>query len=155
MAARVRRITTSNIADLIRIADETNLSPWTAQNYLDELQTTASIMLAVEDDMPRTIGFIVGRIVPASEPDLLDAEIYNIAVTGTEQGKGFGQTLFDSFARECAKHEVSSIWLEVRESNCDAITFYTRNGFEPVQKRPNFYKNPPEDGILMRLSLKT
>ena len=154
MNARVRRITSSNIADLIRIAGNTNLSPWSAQNYLDELHTPAAVMLAIEDDTPRTIGFIVGRVVPGPDPDTQDAEIYNIAVDPGAQRKGMGQLLFEGFAAECRTRGAVNIWLEVRESNEKAIHFYTKNGFEPIQKRPNFYKEPREDAILMRLSLK-
>jgi [ribosomal protein S18]-alanine N-acetyltransferase len=151
---RVREITSSNIADLIRIAESTNLSRWTAQNYLDELRTESSIMLAIEDQIPRIIGFVVGRVVPGPDTERYDAEIYNIAVVPEGQGRGMGQLLFDGFVARCEQRQVSSIWLEVRQSNHKAIRFYSRNGFEPVQKRPNFYKDPAEDGILMRLLLK-
>jgi ribosomal-protein-alanine N-acetyltransferase len=45
------------------------------------------------------------------------------------------------------------VWLEVRESNHKAIAFYVKNGFEQVQTRPNFYENPREAALLMRLKL--
>ena len=60
---RIRPVEASHIADLIRIAEETNLSTWTAQNYLDELQIPESIMLRLESATNETIGFIVGRVV--------------------------------------------------------------------------------------------
>ena len=53
----------------------------------------------------------------------------------------------------CRERRVENIWLEVRESNTRAIVFYTRNGFERVQTRTNFYENPREHAILMRLRL--
>jgi len=153
--ARVRSIASSHIADLIRLGFEANLNPWTAQNYLDELQTPNSIMLVLEGPNARTIGFIVGRVVTSSVNDNSnDAEIYNIAVTEKHRGHGFGQLLFDSFMENCVTQAVETVWLEVRESNRHAIDFYARNGFEPVQKRNNFYQNPREHAILMRLLLK-
>lgn len=153
--SRIRPIEPANIADLIEIADATGLSPWTAQNYLDELQNENSIMLRLMADDNSIIGFVVGRLVAAAEPDtVFDAEIYNIAVIEPEQRKGCGQTLFDAFRGICGAREVGSIWLEVRESNRKAIRFYERNGFSPVQTRSHFYENPREHAILMRRILK-
>jgi ribosomal-protein-alanine acetyltransferase len=152
---RIRTVDSSHIADLIRIADETNLSAWTAQNYLDEFQMPGSIMLRLESALNVTIGFVVGRIVEGGVVAIeQQAEIYNIAIDKSEQGKGFGQMLFDAFIEKCRQYNVTSIWLEVRESNEKAIGFYKTNGFEHVQSRNNFYDNPREAALLMKLILK-
>ena len=152
---RVRPLTSSHIADVIRLGSDANLNPWTAQNYLDELQTPNSVMLVLEGPDGRPIGFIVGRVVASSIDDAsTDAEIYNIAVSDPYIGKGFGQLLFDTFMENCSVHAVKRVWLEVRESNREAIDFYTRNGFESAQTRNNFYQNPREHAVLMCLLLK-
>ena len=152
---RIRAVEASHIGDLIRIADETNLSTWTAQNYLDELQIPESIMLRLESGGNETIGFIVGRIVQGGTVDLeLDSEIYNVAVVENEQKKGLGQRLFDGFADKCIELNIGNIWLEVRASNQKAIRFYEQNGFEHIQSRNNFYENPREHALLMKLKLK-
>ena len=152
---RIRPVEASHIADLIRIADETNLSAWTAQNYLDELQITDSIMLRLESAANDTIGFIVGRIVQGGTIETaIDAEIYNVAIVESEQKKGLGQRLFDAFVVKCRQIGVGNIWLEVRASNQKAIRFYEQNGFGHVQSRNNFYENPREHALLMKLLLK-
>ncbi|MFM9904295.1 MAG: ribosomal protein S18-alanine N-acetyltransferase [Pyrinomonadaceae bacterium] len=152
---RIRAVDASHIAALIRIADETNLSAWSAQNYLDELPIPESIMLRLESGTNKTIGFIVGRIVPGGVLETeKDAEIYNIAVVEDQQHKGFGQELFDAFVARCRDLDVRSIWLEVRASNQKAISFYGRNNFEYVQSRNNFYERPREQALLMKLVLK-
>ncbi len=150
---RVRDIEASNVAELIRIGEKEKLSPWSAECYFAELKNPDSIMLRLVSDLNRSIGFIVGRIV-MSASEGLDAEIYNIAVTGNEQGKGYGQILFDAFSDRCRERAVDTIWLEVRQSNQTAISFYERNGFRAVQKRNHFYENPREHGWLMRADLK-
>lgn len=151
---RVRPSTAAHIGAMIRIAEATNLSPWSAQNYFDELKTERSIMLCLENSTCKIIGFIVGRLVPAAEENKTDAEIYNIAVHEHEQGKGKGRRLLDAFLERCQDLKVGHIWLEVRESNERAIKFYIKNGFEQVQKRPNFYQNPREHALLMCRNLK-
>lgn len=151
---RIKQVETSNISDLIRIGEEVNLSPWTAQNYLEELKHPTSLMYRLADDENRTIGMVIGRIIEggAIEPTI-EAEIYNIAVVPSAQQRGLGQLLLDYFIERVKQHDGVIIWLEVRESNEKAISFYKKNGFERVQTRNHFYNNPREHALLMRLSL--
>lgn len=151
---RIRSIEASHIGALIELAEVVNLSPWSAQSYLDELKDGRSIMLRLESDENATIGFVVGRIVAAADEDnVVDADIYNIAVNICFQKKGNGQILVNEFLGKCRKSLVRSVWLEVRESNLTAIKFYKRNGFFAVTTRKHFYTNPPEHALLMRLDL--
>ena len=152
---RVRPVDATHVGDLIQIGEETNLSPWSAQSYLDEIKNPNSIMLRLISEENSTIGFVVGRLVTGLEGfGRRDAEIYNIAVVKSRQRTGCGQALFDAFAEICCDNNVANIWLEVRRSNADAIRFYERNGFSAVQTRNHFYENPREHAVLMRLTLK-
>ena len=153
--SRIRPVESSHIAHLIRIGEETNLSPWSAQSYLEEMKNPDAIMMRMLNDDNDTIGFVVGRLIPAGDTEpRTDAEIYNIAVVSGEQRRGCGQSLFEAFRDKCSARGAENIWLEVRESNLPAIKFYEKNGFEQVQSRRHFYENPREHAILMRLSLK-
>jgi ribosomal-protein-alanine N-acetyltransferase len=148
-------VESSHIRELIRIGEETRLSPWSAQGYLDELKNPAAIMLRLVDSENSIIGFVVGRLILGGVIEThLDAEIYNIAVTEQCQRKGCGQRLFDEFVLRCRENKVASIWLEARESNQKAIKFYEKNGFEQVHTRPSFYSQPRENAIVMRLKLE-
>lgn len=152
---RIGLIRASHIADLISIGEETNLSQWTASNYLEELKNPRAIMRRLAGDDNSTLGFVVGRLVTGNEVETRpDAEIYNIAVRLDQQGQGYGQQLFEVFAKTCRETLVTSIWLEVRESNQKAIRFYEKNGFMRVQTRSSFYENPRENALLMRLVLR-
>ncbi len=152
---RIRPIEVAHIADLIRIGEVTNLSPWTAQHYLDEIKNPHSIMLRLEDDRNSTVGFVVGRQVIGGDIEMqIDAEIYNIAVEPEYQGRGHGKQLLEALIRSCREVNIVNIWLEVRESNIRAIEFYEKNGFFQVQTRKNFYNSPREHALLMRLTLK-
>ncbi|HEV7700661.1 MAG TPA: ribosomal protein S18-alanine N-acetyltransferase [Pyrinomonadaceae bacterium] len=152
---RICSVECSHIADLIRIGEETNLSPWSAQSYFEEIKNPRSIMLRLVSDENHTLGFVVGRLVAGGDIDVsVDAEIYNIAITTAHQRYGYGQLMLDRFLRECNDKAVENVYLEVRESNAKAISFYRKNGFEQVQTRPNFYNDPREHALLMRLKLK-
>ncbi len=151
---RIRSIDASHIGALIALGEAANLSPWTAQGYLDEFKEPRSIMLRLESPENITVGFIVGRLVAATDDEeAVDADIYNIAVERGSRGNGNGKLLLDAFLEKCRESFVRSVWLEVRESNETAIRFYERNGFFAVTTRKHFYSNPTEHARLMRLEL--
>ncbi|MGB7201553.1 MAG: ribosomal protein S18-alanine N-acetyltransferase [Pyrinomonadaceae bacterium] len=151
---RIKSIDASHIGELIRIGEETGLSPWSAKSYLEEMKNPSAIMLRLVDEENTIVSFIVGRIILGGEIETqMDAEIFNIAVTGQNQRRGCGQRLFDEFVNKCRENEVARVWLEVRESNEKAIKFYEKNGFESVQTRPSFYSNPREHALVMLLIL--
>lgn len=151
---RIKPISTRKIAELIALGEAAGLSPWTAQNYVDELKNPNSILLRLESENNSSIGFIVGRLVPAVDNDTdIDAEIYNIAVDPSARKRGFGDRLLVEFVSKCLQSKVRHIWLEVRESNTSAIDFYRNRGFSSISKRRSFYRDPVEDAILMRKTL--
>lgn len=151
---RIRPVEKSNIADLIRIGEEVNLSHWSAQSYLDEMKNPASIMFRLEGDDNETIGLIIGRMIEGGTFEAVaEAEIYNIAIIKSAQRVGLGQMLFDYFIEKVREKSGRAIWLEVRESNEKAIAFYRKNGFQKVQTRNHFYENPREHAILMKADL--
>lgn len=155
LTPRIRSIEASHIVDMMHIAAETKLSHWSAQNYLEEIKNPDAIMLRLVSDNNSMVGFVVGRLVPGGNIDMqIDAEIYNIAVTYDEQNRGHGQLLFDAFSECCRQRNAVQIWLEVRQSNHNAIAFYEKNGFMQVQTRNHFYDDPREHALLMKLDLK-
>lgn len=152
---RIKPISTREIAELIALGEAAGLSPWTAQNYVDELKNPNSILLRLESESNSSIGFIVGRLVPAVDNDTdIDAEIYNIAVDPSARKRGLGDRLLVEFVSKCMQSNVRHIWLEVRESNTSAIDFYRNRGFSSISKRRSFYRDPVEDAILMRKTLR-
>ncbi len=151
---RIRNVEASHIGALIELGESANLSHWSAQSYLDELKEPRTVMYRLESEENATIGFIVGRVVPAADDEkAVDADIYNIAVSQELQNQGNGQVLLDEFLSNCRELHVRSVWLEVRESNANAIKFYKRNGFFAVTTRKHFYTDPLENALLMRLNL--
>jgi len=144
----IRPAVQADISQLERIAEESSLSSWTRQGYIDEIERPDSIFLLAETADDVIVGFIIGRIVPGP-----DAEIYNIAVAENARRQGVGNGLMLEFISRCKASKVESIWLEVRESNTNAVKFYSDAGFEEISLRPQFYNDPVEDAIVMRLEL--
>lgn len=79
--------------------------------------------------------------------------ICNIAVFPQFRRHGVGRRLVYALIDSAKELDISELTLEVRESNTPAKALYASFGFEEAGRRKNFYNNPPEDAIVMNLSL--
>ena len=73
-------------------------------------------------------------------------EILAIATIEEYRNKGIAQELLD-------KIKTKDIFLEVRESNQTAINFYKKNNFKEIRIRKNYYSEPTENAIIMKLEV--
>ena len=73
-------------------------------------------------------------------------EILSIATIEKYRNKGIAQELLD-------KIKTKDIFLEVRESNQTAINFYKKNNFKEISIRKNYYREPTENAIIMKLEV--
>jgi len=73
-------------------------------------------------------------------------EILAIATIEEYRNKGIAQKLLD-------KIKTKNIFLEVRESNQVAINFYKKNNFKEISIRKNYYSEPTENAIIMKLEV--
>ena len=73
-------------------------------------------------------------------------EILAIAAVEEYRNKGIAQELLD-------KIKTKDIFLEVRESNQTAINFYKKNKFKEISIRKNYYSEPTENAIIMKLEV--
>ena len=73
-------------------------------------------------------------------------EILAIVTIEKYRNKGIAQELLD-------KIKTKDIFLEVRESNQVAINFYKKNKFKEISVRKNYYSEPTENAIIMKLEV--
>ena len=73
-------------------------------------------------------------------------EILAIATVEEYRNKGIAQKLLN-------KIKTKDIFLEVRESNQVAINFYKKNKFKEISIRKNYYSEPNENAIIMKLEV--
>lgn len=88
---------------------------------------------AEEDDAAAAAGFFLVRAAPGEEELLL------VAVDPACRGNGIGKNLMDRFIGDATERGATRLFLEARENN-PAISLYRRCGFEPVGRRPNYYR---------------
>jgi len=105
-------------------------------------------LLAVEEaDIGQVRGFVIARCA------LDDWEIENVVVAREAQQLGVGTKLIRELLRRAHAAGVTSVLLEVRESNLAARQLYERLGFSSEGRRRNYYHEPGEDALLLRISV--
>jgi [ribosomal protein S18]-alanine N-acetyltransferase len=120
--------------------------PWSARAFRQSLSSPHTISLVARDPASgRSIGYIVGWFV------MDEGEIANVAVAADWRGRGIGGLLLDEVISRSRSRGVSSLYLEVREANTNALRLYASRGFEQVGRRVGYYRKPREDALVLRL----
>jgi [ribosomal protein S18]-alanine N-acetyltransferase len=88
-------------------------------------------------------GFVSGRRMA------VDGEILNLAVKPEFRRQGLGEALVRVVLERFDREGVSHVFLEVRESNHTAISFYERLGFRPIDRREAYYRDPPAAALVL------
>ena len=118
--------------------------PWSEAGLEETLQyETTRAFLALEGE--RIAAYLMARV--SGE----EAEILNLAVLPEDRRQGIARALLDTGLRILGEAGVTEAFLEVRESNLPAIELYRSRGFRPVALRPDYYRSPREDAIVLRL----
>ena len=118
-------------------------APWSENAIRSELTNPLSLWLvAVEND--RVVGYVGSQTV------LDEADMMNVAVSPDARQKGVGNALVTALADRLKANAVRCLTLEVRASNEPAKALYQKLGFIQVGRRPNYYRNPREDALILR-----
>lgn len=81
------------------------------------------------------------------------AELQSMAVTPGARRHGVGGRLLAAAIAAARARGAVTMFLEVRESNAAARTFYAQAGFSGYGRRERYYRDPVEAALLMRLAL--
>ena len=84
-----------------------------------------------------------------------EAEILNLAVLPKSRRQGIARCLLGEALGSIAAAGVTEAYLEVRQSNEEAIGLYQSQGFRPVGLRPDYYRDPREDALVLRAPLRS
>jgi len=103
---------------------------WTRSDMEDHI--TRDLCLGIGDDPLE--GFIIMRIADDQ------AEILTIATSPERRGNGLAYDLLNESETRLMAKGVTLLFLEVAEDNMAAIALYQKSGFEPIGKRPAYYR---------------
>lgn len=176
--ADIVKMQLSDISRVLIILKETGLESWKYEDFKFEIEYHNPLLLVVKINSI-VIGFCVARlIIPPGQQNenyfakssnvyfpklktsgncgekfIPECEIYNIAIEQEFQNRGVGSKLLSQIILVASRANTGSIWLEVRSSNRQAISFYEKNSFHKMYERKNFYSKPLESAIVMKMNL--
>ena len=120
--------------------------PWSENSIAGELSSRLSHWLVALED-----GKLLGYI--GSQSVLGESDMMNVAVHPDYRRRGIAQMLIGQLMQDLKQRDNLHLSLEVRATNAPAITLYEKLGFETVGRRPNYYRHPKEDALILRKSL--
>ena len=144
---RIRRATPADLSALVSLERVCFSDPWSAHSLLEAMQSETSRAFVAERS-GEVVGYLMARI---SGPE---GEILDLAVLPQERRRGAGRSLLQAAEEALAREGVAEAYLEVRESNTAAIALYQAEGYRAVGMRRHYYRNPPEDALVLRTALK-
>lgn len=75
--------------------------------------------------------------------------IDNVAVFPAYRRQGIAGALLDALEEAARARRTAFLTLEVRASNAPAICLYRGKGYRQAGLRPNYYRKPQEDALLL------
>lgn len=142
----IRKMKASDVAAIAELEKRCFSDPWSADSIASELVNPLSYWLVAEID-----GQVAGYV--GSQSVLDAADMMNIAVSPEYRRRGVAKALVNELTAYLSKNNMIALLLEVRVSNEPAITLYEKMGFQQVGRRPNYYRNPREDALVLRKGL--
>jgi ribosomal-protein-alanine acetyltransferase len=139
----VRRYQTGDseaVSEICRHSPEA--AQWPKETY-EQAHSSAQILLIAELN-GQICGFLVARIAGD------EAEILNAAVDTARRRQGVGTALLEAAVTTVQARGAKNVYLEVRESNSAAISFYGQHGFEKTGERHQYYSRPTENAVVMK-----
>ena len=140
---QIMRMDSKHVEQIAELEKLCFSAPWSATSIRSELTNPLSLWLVAvcgED----VVGYVGSQTVMG------EADMMNIAVLPTHRKQGIAQGLVEALIK--ALHEVGAyqLTLEVRASNAPAQALYSKMGFEQIGRRPNYYRAPKEDALILR-----
>ncbi len=136
-------MTDAHVAQVAELEKLCFSDPWSENSVASELKNPLALWLVAQDDAT-----VVGYIGSQSVGD--EADMMNIAVHPNYRRKGIARQLVTGLVTALGEKDVHSLALEVRASNAPAIALYEQLGFQQVGRRPNYYRNPKEDALILK-----
>lgn len=140
---RIEKMNETHVPQVAALEKICFADPWSEASIGWEVTNPLSVWLtAVEDE--KVLGYVGSQAV------LGEADMMNVGVDPHHRRKGIAEALVTALVRQLSVENNHSLALEVRLSNAPAIALYEKLGFIQVGRRPNYYRNPREDALIMK-----
>ena len=140
-----------DVEQILAIEEVSFKAPWSRTLFLEELACKTAfnyvVKLSGSEKLEPVIAYICSRIIGC------EMSILRIAVSPKWRNLGIASWLLDKCFKMSRDKGVTSVFLEVRESNSAATALYDKQGFISVGKRPAYYPETGEDAVVLMKKL--
>ena len=142
----VIELTTQHAEDVFALQEVGLASSWTLDNIKNTLKNQHNFSLGVTRDGV-LVSFCLSTIV------IDELNILHLVTHKDHRRFGLGKFLLSELIKQAKSKGVISSFLEVRESNLPAIGLYKSLGYSEIDTRKDYYQNPTESAVVMKLSI--
>ncbi len=143
----IKQMAEEDVAAVATLEGENFSRPWSYDAFLKTLSDENYIVI-IAKDADALLGYCV--LLCTGE----EADITNVCTAPSAWGKGVATKMMTALMEAGKDRGVAEFFLEVRESNAPARALYTKLGFEEIGLRKNYYDEPREHAVLMKVSLE-
>ncbi|MBI4464368.1 MAG: ribosomal protein S18-alanine N-acetyltransferase [Acidobacteria bacterium] len=146
----VRQMEARDVATVLAIiAAAPEAAGWGREAFEKFLTEPARGSCWVAEEQEQLAGFVCFRVLGN------EAELLNLAVLPGARRQGVGSRLLEAALDKAAEAGATKMFLEVRDTNGEALRLYERWGFRRCGRRVGYYTNPPADALLLVRYLKS
>lgn len=138
----IRTLQLADIDTILELEQDIFDDPWPRELFEDYLDLAGTDFLVALDDSE-----IIGYAILELEADY--GHLTNIAVARNWRRKSVAKRLMNRIFDIISAHGRETIVLEVRPSSTEALKLYERYGFREMYRKPNYYRRPVEEAIVM------
>ncbi|MFZ0313795.1 MAG: ribosomal protein S18-alanine N-acetyltransferase [Candidatus Korobacteraceae bacterium] len=147
----IRKATPEDLAILRKLEQEAESAAHWGEGEYDALFAAEAprriALVAAEDADAEILGFVMARCADD------EWEIENVVVAREQRRRGVGSVLVGELVQEAGRSGAAAVLLEVRESSDAARRLYEKIGFNQVGRRSGYYREPPEDALLLKICI--
>lgn len=147
VSLKIQSLTEKHLSDLLELDQVCFGGLWSLEGYQRELNSPNSELLGLYSAADNLKLLAMGCFWSILE----EAHITILAVDPQFQGQGLGQAMLFYLLRTAGDRGLERATLEVRISNVEAISLYTKFGFKTAGRRRRYYQDNGEDALILWL----
>ena len=140
---QIRRAIPNDAPKIAELEAEIFSDAWSVKDVLSTITSSGAMCYVATSDSGELLSYLIGRIIAP------EGEIYRVATAPLARRRGIAYRLIDYALKTEKGHGLESVFLEVREKNVPARNLYKSYGFIETGVRKGYYKDPPDNAIVM------
>lgn len=142
LEVRIREMSEADLPQVVSLEKQIFPDPWPQSAFLEQITDRGWVAIVAEVN-DRIIGYACYFYM------VEECRLANIAVDPAYRRKSVASKLLEAILSTVQESGCECLLLEVRPSNVEARAFYERFGFTLLYRKPNYYRHPVEDALVL------